>query len=39
MEERSRKILRICPKMEQKQEDEDTEMLIRLVKLRQSIWT
>jgi len=33
-QERSRKIRDLCHKMEQEQEDEDTEMLIRLVKLR-----
>lgn len=38
-EERSRKILDRCYKMEQEQEDEDTEMLIRLVKLRKCLWT
>lgn len=35
----ARKILDLCHKMEQEQEDEDTEMLIRLVKLRGSLWT
>ena len=37
--ERSRKISDICHKMEQEQEDEDTEMLIRLVKVRRGLWT
>ena len=37
--EHSRKILDICQKMEQDQEDEDTEMLIRLVKIRKGLWT
>ncbi len=37
--ERSRKILEICHKMEQEQEDEDTQMLIRLIKIRRSLWT
>jgi hypothetical protein len=32
------KILEICRKMEQEQEDEDTEMLVRLVKLRSHLW-
>ena len=35
---RSRKILDICHKMESEQEEEDTEMLIRLVKLRHRLW-
>lgn len=38
-QEQSRKILAICHKMEQEQEDEDTEMLIRLVKIRKGLWT
>ena len=33
------KILEICRKMEKEQEDEDTEMLVRLVKLRSHLWT
>jgi hypothetical protein len=33
------KILEICRKMEQEQEDEDTEMLVGLVKLRSRLWT
>ncbi|MBI5346010.1 MAG: hypothetical protein HZB76_02560 [Chlamydiae bacterium] len=33
------KILKICQKMEQEQEAEDTEMLIRLIKIRGSLWT
>jgi hypothetical protein len=33
------KILEICRKMEQEQEDEDTEMLICLIKLRSHLWT
>lgn len=37
--ERSEKILGLCHKMEQEQEAEDTEMLIRLVRLRSSLWT
>ena len=32
-------ILEISRKMEQEQEDEDTEMLIRLIKIRGSLWT
>jgi hypothetical protein len=35
----STQILEICNKMEQQQADEDTEMLIRLIKLRSSLWT
>lgn len=34
--ERSRKILDLCHQIEQEQENEDTNMLIRLVKLRHS---
>jgi hypothetical protein len=34
-----RKLSTLCHKIEQEQEDEDTEMLIRLVKLRTHIWT
>jgi hypothetical protein len=37
--ERSKIILQACHKMEQEQEDEDTEMLIRLIKIRSSLWT
>lgn len=37
--ERSRKISEISHRMEQEQEDEDTEMLIRLIKIRGSLWT
>lgn len=37
--ERSRSILDIYSKMEKEQEEEDTAMLIRLVKIRQSLWT
>jgi len=36
---RSRRILEICHQMEQEQENEDTEMLIRLIKVRQYLWT
>ena len=32
-------ILAICRKLEKEQDEEDTEMLIRLVKLRKSLWT
>lgn len=35
----ARKILDICHKMESEQEEEDTEMLIRLVKIRKNLWT
>jgi len=38
-DEGSRDILNMCHKIEKEQEDEDTAMLIRLVKLRQSLWT
>lgn len=34
-----RRILDLCHKMEQEQTDEDTTMLIRLVKLRSDLWT
>jgi len=37
--ERSSKILEICRKMEQEREDEDTEMLICLIKIRKSLWS
>jgi len=37
--ERSKNILDILAKIEKEQHDEDTEMLIRLVKIRQSLWT
>jgi len=37
--ERWRKLSAICQKMEQEQEDEDTKMLIRLVKIRRGLWT
>ncbi len=36
---RAREILAICHKMECEQDEEDTEMLIRLVNLRKSLWT
>lgn len=38
-DEERRKILDLCHKMEKEQEDEDTEMLIRLIKIRSSLWT
>lgn len=38
-EDESRKALELCHKIEQEQEDEDTEMLIRLIKIRRSLWT
>lgn len=37
--ERSSKILEICHKMEQEQDEEDTTMLIRLIKIRHSLWS
>jgi hypothetical protein len=36
---RSSQILQTSHEMEQKQEDEDTEMLIRLIKIRSNLWT
>ncbi|HSW85978.1 MAG TPA: hypothetical protein VLG49_00600 [Rhabdochlamydiaceae bacterium] len=36
---RAHEILAICHKLENEQDEEDTEMLIRLVKLRKSLWT
>ena len=38
-QEQGRKLSDLCHKMEQEQEDEDTEMLIRLVKIRRGLWT
>lgn len=37
--ERRRKLSDLCHKIEQEQEDEDTEMIIRLVKIRRGLWT
>lgn len=37
--ERWKKLSDLCHKIEQEQEDEDTEMLIRLVKIRRGLWT
>lgn len=34
-----RQILEICNKLEYEQENEDTEMLIRLIKIRKHLWT
>jgi hypothetical protein len=36
---RSHEILELCHKIEREQEDEDTEMLIRLIKIRGNLWT
>jgi hypothetical protein len=36
---RSHELLNLCHKIEKQQEDEDTEMLIRLVRLRTQLWT
>jgi len=36
---RSHEILEICHRIEKEQEDEDTAMLIRLVKIRNHLWT
>lgn len=33
------KLLNICQKLEQEQDDEDTAMLIRLIRIRRSLWT
>ncbi len=38
-DERSHNILSICHKIKKEQEEEDTAMLIRLVKIRQNLWT
>jgi hypothetical protein len=35
----ARQILEVCHKMESEQENEDTEMLIRLIKIREHLWT
>ena len=37
--EETAKALELCNKIEQQYDDEDTEMLIRLVKVRKSLWT
>lgn len=37
--ERSSKILEICHKIEEEQDEEDTAMLIRLIKIRHHLWT
>jgi hypothetical protein len=36
---RVRKMLDLCNKIENKQTEEDTEMMTRLIKIRQSLWT
>lgn len=36
---RAHQILEVCHKMELEQENEDTEMLIRLIKIREHLWT
>ena len=36
---RKHQILEICHTMESEREDEDTEMLIRLIKIRKHLWT
>lgn len=38
-DERSTDLSRIYHKMEEEQDEEDTNMLIRLVKIRHSLWT
>ena len=38
-DERSDNLSSICHKMEEEQDEEDTNMLIRLVKIRHSLWT
>ena len=35
----TRRILDLCHKIEREQVDEDTEMMIRLIKVRESLWT
>lgn len=35
----SKKILKLCQKIEMEQDEEDTAMLIRLIKIRHSLWT
>lgn len=35
----SRRVLDLCHKIEQQYEDEDTEMMIRLIKIRNGLWT
>ncbi len=37
--EKSRRLLEFCHQMEKEQDDEDTEMLIRLIKIRHHLWT
>lgn len=37
--EQSRRILDECHRLEQQQEQEDTDMMIRLIKIRQGLWT
>lgn len=39
LEARSRQALLLCNELEEKYEQEDTDMLIRLMKIRQSLWT
>ena len=38
-DEHKRRILNLCHQMETEQDEEDTAMLIRLVKIRHSLWT
>lgn len=38
-DEHSNTILSICRKIEKEQEDEDTAMLIHVIKIRQNLWT
>lgn len=38
-DDQSSNLLKICWKMEEEQDEEDTSMLIRLVKVRHSLWT
>jgi len=38
-DDKSSELLKICRKMEEDQDEEDTAMLIRLVKVRHSLWT
>jgi hypothetical protein len=38
-QEQKKRILDLCGKLEQEQEEEDTRMLVRLVRVRRSVWT
>jgi len=32
-------MLKVCTELEQQYDDEDTEMLIRIIKMRKGMWT